>query len=326
MKLLSPVNSFLSAKAHIENGADEIYVGLQTDSYKSYSFSGRGQNSTKYASICPSAEELKQITDFAHENKVAVNLAANISCFSNYAVGDTNIETEYIRHVEKGVECGVDNIIVGDIGLIYKLSKLNLPVHLHASVFLDTMNVEQLLFLKELGVSRAVLTHQIHITEIERLCQSNIMEIEVFGYLSCSFFNGSCNMTHDRGELSKDETSLLGIPCKAAFDISGGSIDKKDYPFFDAELGCALCSIAKLNKMGVNVIKISGRERDYKTMLRVTSLFRKALDLTGKFDGLKYQDEVKKLVYIWWKRFWCQQNRCKYTNNDVTNSYIGINK
>ena len=106
------------------------------------------------------------------------------------------------------------------------------------------------------------------------------MEIEVFGYLGCSFFNGSCNMAHDKGEVSKNDVSLIGIPCKGRFDISGNLIDKKDYDFFDAELGCSLCSLDRLRKIGVDVIKISGRERGYKTMSTVTNLFKKAMDLT----------------------------------------------
>ena len=62
MKLLSPVNSIESAKIQIEAGADEIYVGLQTDYYNSYSFSGRGQFG-KNKSIVPSEAELKKILE-----------------------------------------------------------------------------------------------------------------------------------------------------------------------------------------------------------------------------------------------------------------------
>lgn len=324
MKILSPVNSFLSAKSHIENGADEIFVGLKTDIYKRYTFSGRGQTSKQYESVDPNEDELKEIVKLAHKNGVSVSLTANVPFFSDSLYGDVNIEDEYVKYVEKGIECGVDNIIVGDIGLLYKLSKMNLPVNIHASTFFDTMSVEQLKFLKELGVSRAVLTYQIDLEEVELLCKANIMEIEVFGYLSCSFFNGSCNMAHDRGEVSKDENLIIGIPCKSLYNVKGEFIEKNNYPFFDAELGCSLCSLYKLKDLGVDVVKIAGRERDYDMMSKVTSLFRKALDSTTNLNEEEYEKSIPNLTYDWWKRFWCRSNKCKFKKNEITNSYIGI--
>ncbi len=325
MKLLSPVNSFESAKAQVENGADEIYLGLKTDLYKRFSFSGRGQSSKEYESITPDQNELEKIVELSHAKGVEVSLAANIPIFAEALYGDFDMEKEFLKNVYAGIECGIDNIIIGDIGLLYKLGRMNLPVKIHASSFFDTMSIDQLLFLKSLGASRCVLTYHAHMDEIEKLCRANIMEIEVFCYLSCSFLNGSCNMVHDRGEVSKGEDLLFGIPCKSRYNISGQGIEETDYQFFDAELGCSLCSLKTLKGLGVDVVKIAGRDRDYEMTAQVTGLFRKFMDAIDELNEEEYLRFSAESTPIWWKRLWCKNNRCKYRSNRITDSYVGVN-
>ena len=324
MKLLSPVNSFKSAEAQISSGADEIYVGLKTDIFKRYSFSGRGQSSKACATTVPDKEELKDIVNIAHNNNVKVSLTANVAMFSDGFDPQSKVESDYIKYVETGLVCGIDNIIVGDIGLLHKLGGMSLPANLHASTFMDTMNEEQMLLLKELGVERCILTYQIGFEEIKTLCQQKLMEIEVFGYLSCSFFNGACNLVHDMGEVNENEEVLIGVPCKSEYRVHEEGRAETVLPFLDAELGCALCSLKILSDVGVDVIKIAGRDRNYEMTSKITSLFRQALNIAessetneeylGKIDGIKYK---------WWERIWCSKKCCKYKANEITNSYIG---
>lgn len=324
MKLLSPVNSFKSSEAQIASGADEIYVGLKTDIFKRYSFSGRGQSSKACPTTVPDKEELKDIVNIAHNNNVEVSLTANVAMFSDGLDPQSKVDSDYIKYVETGLSCGIDNIIVGDIGLIYKLGRMNLPANLHASTFMDTMNVEQMLLLKELGVKRCILTYQIGFEEIKILCQQKFMEIEVFGYLSCSFFNGACNLVHDMGEVNENEEILIGVPCKSEYRVyEEGRVDKV-LPFFDAELGCALCSLKMLNDIGVNVIKIAGRDRNYEMIAKITKQFKQALSTAESSQtNEEYLEKINRTKYKWWERIWCAKKCCKYKNNDITNSYIG---
>lgn len=320
MILLAPVNSVESAKMQIEAGANEIYIGLKSNMYKRYSFSGRGQNSQDYDNLVANNDELKKIVDIAHKNNVEVSLAANISMFSDYC--GEEYEKEYINLIIEGVDKGVDNLIIGDIGLLIKVASMDLDVNIHASTYFDTMSIEQLKFLKKLGVSRAVLTYQSHIEEIKRLCEADIMEIEVFGYLSCSFYNGGCNLIHDMGEVAENEAVLLGVPCKSEYLIEGVEGDKKIYPFFDAELPCGLCQVKQLMDIGVDVIKIAGRDRKAETISKVTAKFRQAIDYADSGKSLK---ELRNTLEPWWVRMYCRKNRCKYKDNSVVQSYIGLN-
>ena len=321
MKLLSPVGSLESAELQINAGANEIYVGLRSPVYNVYSFSGRGQKNKDDTFIVPDDNELKEIVKLSHDRNVEVSLAANTPFFSTSKSG--YIEKEYLKYINTGIQSGIDNIIIGDIGLLYELGKMNLPVNLHASTYFDTMNIQQLKFLKQLGATRAVLTYQIGIDEIELLCKEKIMEIEIFGYMGCSFFNGACNLVHNMGEEKSPEGRQLGIPCKGMYKVWSDEISERVIPFLDAELGCALCSVSKLRSLGVDVIKIAGRDRNQKMMAEITSIFRQALDFNIDLGEEKYKKEIRMLKPSWWEKIWCCKNGCKYTENLITRSYTG---
>lgn len=323
MKLLTPINSLGAAKMQISAGANEIYVGVETSVFDRYSFSGRGQKGKNGLSIVPNKAELKEIVLLAHENNVEVSLAVNNPLISDGLCTESVFTYEYMKSVYQGIDCGIDNLIIGDVGMLTVLGKMQLPVKLHASTFFDTMNIEQVKFLKEIGASRVVLTYQIGMEEIADICAANLVEVEVFGYLSCSFFNGACNLIHNMGEDCNEIGKKIGIPCKANYKIDLGG-EEKTLAYLDAELGCGLCNIYKLNKLGVDVIKVVGRDRNPKMTEAVTKLFRKAIDLAECENEKEYLKSIHFQVYDWWEKSWCSQNRCKYMKNDVTDSYIGL--
>ena len=323
MKLLVPVNSLASAKIQIASGADEIYVGLETSLFNNYSFSGRGQRGKDGTQIVPNINELKSIISLAHENNVEVSLAVNTPLFSDNLNKEHVFNHEYMKNIYESIDCGIDNLIIGDIGLLAKLGKMNLPVNLHASTFFDTMNLEQVKLLKELGAVRVVLTYQSSMEEIERICASKLVEVEVFGYLSCSFFNGACNFVHNMGEECCDAGKSIGIPCKAKYKVKRGN-EEQILPYLDAELGCGLCSIYNLKKAGVDVVKVVGRDRNVKVIENVTKLFRYAIDVAEGESEQEFFVHIKPMIYGWWKKALCVQDRCKYKKNDITDSYIGL--
>lgn len=324
MKLLAPVNSLASAEIQVASGADEIYVGLENSIFNNYSFSGRGQKGKDGVRIVPNKEELRDIISLAHKNNVEVSLAANTPLFADSLNRDHVFNHEYMNGIYQSIEYGIDNLIVGDIGLLTQLGKMNLPVNLHASTFFDTMNLEQVKFLKELGASRVVLTYQCSMEEIDTICAANLIEVEVFGYLSCSFFNGACNFVHNMGEEWSQAGKNIGVPCKAKYKVR---IDNNEYilPYLDAELGCGLCSVYKLKKAGVDVIKVVGRDRDAKVTECVTKVFRNAIDMVEDCENEReFIEKMKPNTYDWWKKILCTRDRCKYKKNDITDSYIGL--
>ena len=72
-------------------------------------------------------------------------------------------------------------------------------------------------------------------------------------------------------------------------------------------MGCSLCVLKDLDRMGVKAIKIVGRDRDYKRSAKVVELFQSVLKSKS--------DDVGLLIPEYWQRIWCQKGRCKYLNS-----------
>lgn len=300
MKLLAPINSLDSCIAQIEAGADELYVGLKVDVLKQLHFSARSQ-AYNDVSIMPSKEELKAIVTYAHDKNVIVSLAANIAYITDHNQYGINLEQEYIKYVLEGVDCGVDNIIVTDIGLIDTLMKMQLPVRIHSSTILDTMNMEQMLFLKEMGVSRAVLSYQIGYNDLKEITADKPMEIEIFGYGGCSF-SAYCNLGHGLD---------WGIPCKNVYCQDNG---QESSNLLDSTKGCCLCSVWDLNEFGVDSLKLIGRELFYKQVTPITELFKKVILLAGNTTKEEFTGRLNEIIPVWYKKGVCKKGQCKYKN------------
>ena len=101
MKILSPAGNLQCLKAAVNNGADEVYLGINQ-------FNAR--NNVDGFTI----DSLSEAVDFAHIFGVKVNLAINI-LFTDEEIFDA------VKTVVKAYNLGVDAIIVQDLGLFDKV-------------------------------------------------------------------------------------------------------------------------------------------------------------------------------------------------------------
>lgn len=299
MRLLAPINSLDSCKAQIRSGAEEVYVGLRTDYFTKFSFSAKNQIDDNGAFLQPTKQELKEIAAFCKTENVQVNFTANVQYFSDFMQKEIDMQQAYIDYVTDAVDCGINHIIVTDIGLMYLLKELELPIQIHASTTLDTMSLSQIEFLKQLGVTRTVLSYQVSYPEIKEIVKRKPMEIEVFGYGGCSFSH-NCNFSHGLS---------LGILCKNKYVYDGCG---KAENILDLTKGCGLCSVYDLHKLGVDTLKLLGRENHYKQVSPITELFGQVLDLARHVTWEEYDRELKSLIPMWWKKAACNKNQCKF--------------
>ncbi len=313
MNILSPVNTFESAISVIDSGADEIYLGADEMLYNSFSFTGRGKRHNNIRRVNSNFAELKEIVAFAHKNGVKVNFLGNIQFFSDGEYQGKKLEAYYLDYIEAGICLGVDSLVVGDIGLLKAIRDRNYPVKIHASVYFNTMNTYQMYFLRDLGVSRVTLNYQVTKKEIEKFCKENVLDIEVIGYMGCSFYNGMCNFLHEYGEPS-DDSCNAGVICKGIYRVSGQSEEKLNR-IFDVETICCLCTLKELKALGVKSIKIAGREQDSKVISLVTRLYK---------DTLCNKKEDTPVVPAWWKRQYCKAKRCKFKECKNDEYLIGV--
>lgn len=301
-----------SCVSQIESGADEIYLGYRVDFFKRMSFSARPQiKNGGYLLVDKS--QFAEIVHFANNNGTKVFLTANTPFFSDYPIGGLNIENEYLNYVQFGIECGIDGVIVSDIGLMYTLHKKGVKVPIVCSTLVDVDNLYQILFLKSLGVSRVVLSYQITMPELTYLCKHGGIEIEVFGYGGCSF-SSNCMLGH--GE-------RFQIPCENSY--STNTSPKDVCKRICSALNCSLCSVWDLFHIGVSAIKIQGRERDYRKVIPLTRVFRTAIDLAARCETKEvFIKELTEEIPYWWKKVFCDMSQCKFEKHfsDISISSI----
>jgi putative protease len=317
MNILAPVNNFEAAVALISAGADEIYLGADDELFSLYSFTGRGKIGYSGITILNKFLKTKEIIDYAHSMKVKVNFLGNAPFFYNGFFKGKDLESHFLDYIEKGIEIGADALVIGDLGLLQMLSQRKYHIELHASVYFRTINRQQLLFLKDFGVCRTTLSYQITMDEIVDLCSSKIMDVEVIGYLGCSFFNGACGFLHDFGEGVLDDFDP-GVACKGCYDVNDGKAVTKGR-IFDAEAGCAICKLGELDRTGVKSLKIVGRGRDHKPIAEVIQLYKKYLNHYR--EGFPIL-ETPKEIPGWWRKLWCSKGRCKYHVDNPNYSFM----
>lgn len=300
IKLMAPAESMETVKNVIEAGADEIYLGLMTPAFVNLNFSGRGQNCN-----VKTEQELKAIVDYAHEHNVRVFYTINTPFMND------SMEDAFIEHVKKGVDAGVDALIVGEIGALEVVAGMDTGKEIHASVLLNNFNVGQIKLLKELGAMKAVLPFKVTIDEIKEMGEH--IETEVFGQFGCSNTNGTCHLIHNAGE-----SINFGLPCRANYLVSH---DNRIHPILDAGTDCSLCSIPALTDAGVGALKVVGRCMNPLMIKNIIEVYRGAIDMAE--NGASGNDikayAIEKIPF--WQML-CEQKRCKYLKTPVTDSYV----
>lgn len=317
MKILAPVNTMESAVTLINSGAEEIYLGADDEIFDVFSFTGRGKISNDCNKVMCDFKTVKEITQYAHIKGVMVNFLGNGPYFHNGIYKDMTMEKHYLNYIEEGLKADVDSLVIGDLGLLKTISNQKYDVELHASVYFRTVNLEQIKFLKELGVKRTTLSYHITLDEIKELCKSKLMDFEVIGYLGCSFFNGACSFLHDYGEAVLDDFNP-GVSCKGLYNVSDGEKCACEN-IFDAESICSICKLKELEDAGVEALKIVGRDRNLQQRKEVISIYKKALDeYRNGYSAKDVRDNIPK----WWKRIICSKKVCKYNCNNPNNVYV----
>lgn len=301
MNLMAPAESMDTAVNVIEAGADEIYLGLETPGLVNLNLSGRGRS----CNVRDTAE-LERIVEYAHENDVLVDYTVNTPFMAD------SMEEMYIEHVMRGVNAGVDALIVGEFGALGLLNELDTGLPIHASVLLNNFNKGQMEMLAGMGVAKVVLPFKITIDEIRELAVP-WLELEVFGQFGCSNINGTCHLIHNA-----DEAVYLGLPCRANYRVS---IDGRLHNILDAGTDCSLCSIGDLMDVGVTALKVVGRCMNPEMIRTIIQTYRHAMDMT---TGGAKPSEIKAWV-LEEIPFWmmlCDQHRCKYLKTPINDSYV----
>ena len=140
-ELLAPAGNLECARAAVANGADAIYFGMPR-----FNARIRADNFTP--------EDLPELMQFLHRHGVRGFVAFNTLIFPS----ELEDAAEQLRLLSA---CGVDAIIVQDLGLAAMARSLVPDLHLHASTQMTITSPEALAFAHGLlNLDRAVIARE----------------------------------------------------------------------------------------------------------------------------------------------------------------------
>ena len=258
IELLAPVGDFECLMAAVQNGADAVYLGVET-------FNAR------YSAKNFNLEDLEKAINYAHIRNVKVHLVLNTLI--------KNDEFEEVLNIaNKAYEFGVDAIIIQDLGLASLLIKNFPDLPIHASTQLTIHNLEGVLEAEKLGFKRVVLSRELSASEIEYICKNSNIEIESFihGAL-CISYSGQCLLSSMIGGRSGNRGKCAQA-CRLPYELIENSTPiEKGYLLSSKDL-CGLDYLPQLINAGVCCFKIEGRMKTPEYVATVTRIYRKYID------------------------------------------------
>lgn len=251
-EILSPCGSFESLEAALRSGADAVYLGG-----KSFSARANAQNF--------SHEELETAVALCHRYGARVYQAVN-TCVLGKELSSLADELEF------SCRTGIDGLIIQDraVEYIIRTACPDMPIHASTQMTLHTKN--GVLWAKEHGYSRAVLSRELPAKTIEELSRLGIeTEVFVHGAL-CMSVSGQCYMSALIGSRSANRGSCAGA-CRLPFSASGKTDSKYALSLKDMSLADY---VQELNECGVSSLKIEGRMKRPEYVAAATTAIKNA--------------------------------------------------
>lgn len=312
MNILSPLGSKDEVEMLAENGAEEFYCGITpTEWMEQYSKGVWINRRNPYAGF-PSFEDLKQAVRQAESYDIPIFLTLN----SPYYTEDQYpMLLELIRRCHEDV--GVRAFIVSDIGLMMAM-KSELPAaSIHVSSLAAPMNSGSISLYKQLQVDRIVLPRSVQLNEIHALKEAAGEQIELEMFIlndGCVYEESFCMTTHSAGAFcsqaqwdyhyfASDGNKPLTDEDRAKLDNEVN--DYREFVWYVNDCGCqiaqdglplgpcGLCAIWKLHDLGIDSLKIVGREGAPYRKLASVQMVKAVVD---QVRAQRSQEEVTKLA------------------------------
>ena len=306
IELLSPVGDFECLKAAVQNGADSVYFGASL-------FNARA-SATNF-----DFDELEKVINYCALRNVRTHLTLNI------LIKDSEFK-EAAMVAKKAYELGIDALIVQDVGLAQFLMKLFPDLPIHASTQMTIHNLEGVQELEKLGYSRAVLSRELSMQEIEFICNNSNIEIETFVHGAlCISYSGQCFFSSMVGGRSGNR-GRCAQPCRLPYELveekssnnkTSESVIDKGYLISPRDL-CSLEFIPQLIKAGVKCFKIEGRLKSPEYVATVTRIYRKYIDMVlNDEEYIVDEKDIKDLKQIFNRGGFSSGHLSNHSNHDL---------
>jgi putative protease len=292
VELLAPAGNLPMVEAAVSGGADAIYVGPR----------GWSRRRDQYEM---SDDDVNAAIGLAHAGGAKLRVAIN-----------TNMQSREIppmlRKMERFVSWGVDGAIMTDVGAIAEVHRRFPDLTLHASIGANILNNEDVTFYRSIGVSQVVADTKLTLTELASRRKQIDVGIEILIHANkCYTYLGKCWMSpYHRLERATDpfgKDLFKGSPnrggldyrvCLESWELFCGderwepSVALKNDAFF------LLADIPRLIALGVDCLKVQGREYPVPLVEQMVRFYRELIDACvavpagGPFDISPWQSRL----------------------------------
>ena len=289
-ELLSPAGDMERLHMAVLYGADAVY--LAGTSFGMRSFAGNF-----------SAGELPEAVSFAHARGVRTHVTVNTMARNDELA-------QMPAHLSLLNDCGVDCLIVADLGAFRLAQKYAPNCELHVSTQVSVANYESAQAWYELGAKRIVLARELHLDEIReiRARTPKELELEVFCHgAMCVSWSGRCVLSNYM--TGRDATrGACAQPCRYRYALMEEKRPGEYFPVCEDEKGayilnsrdmCMIDHLDDLMDAGIDCLKIEGRAKSAYYAAIVTGAYRHVLDAVaeGREIDPVWRDEVEKVSH-----------------------------
>ena len=260
IELLAPAGNFEIFKEVIGLGCDAAYFGGKNLNMrlhrKDYNFT---------------TEELSEAVKIAN----SLGKKAYITVNNMYADQELEELKEFLLTLQK---IKPDALIVQDLSTIILINEMGLNLPVHSSVMMNIHNLESIYALKELGVTRVVLSREATLDYSRYLSAKSDMELEYFVHGDmCVAHGGRClysgmlfGQSSNRGRCLK--------PCRWEYTIEhGGENYNTTFPLAVKDM-FMYENIPELIHGGITSFKIEGRMRDIDYLTMIINAYGDSID------------------------------------------------
>lgn len=288
MELLAPAGGMEQLRAAVAFGADAVYLAAER-----FGMRARAANFRM--------DEIPAAVAFAHEHGVKVHVTCNILMHPD----DIDELPAFFRAMDAA---GVDAFIIGDLGAFAVAGEVAPRVERHVSTQASVANAAAARVWHSLGASRVVCAREMSLADIARLRQDAPpdLEIEAFAHgAMCMAVSGRCLISSYLTGRSGNKGHCTQ-PCRWSYQL-GTAVSEKFAPpeapteflleeekrpgeFFPIEEDDRgtfimnakdmnmLAHLRELARVGVDSIKIEGRNKKAFYVASVVGAYRRVLD------------------------------------------------
>jgi collagenase-like PrtC family protease len=255
VKILAPLRHSDEVRPLLDAGAGEFYCGLAPANWTGALAGVAVHRRSAASASLPDLADLDRVVARAAGRPVFATLNA-----TSYPAGAMPTLVAFARALVD--EHGVAGVIVAELELVLALREAGLAGRVHVSSLATCRNPGAAAFWRRLGVARVILPRHVTLAEIGAIAAAGLACEAFLLNDGCAFEEGTCSTTHAFRPFCMDDRVGDGtrLDVRYAFwrwtlDNCGSRVSR------GYTLGpCGLCALPRLAALGVESLKVVGRE------------------------------------------------------------------